>query len=147
MKGFDYTLENVLKLRIQTEVERLSEFSSAQRNYNEHMESVVKIESEIDGIIDSFQKAKPTQVASRKHYYFYLENLRFKKGQQNDLLHEAGKFCERKRQAFEKAQIKRKTIESHREKQLDVYKLGEKKKEECILDEMAVIAFKRRLEL
>lgn len=147
MKRFDYTLENVLKLRIKTEDDRLIDFSIAQHSYHKHLKFFEKIEDEIKEVQKSSQSIEPNQLASGKRHYYYLENLRLKKERYKNIVNEAGRTCEMKRQAFEKARIKRKTLETHKEKQLVVHKRDQKREEERMLDEMAVTAFKRRLEL
>ncbi|HKL10783.1 MAG TPA: flagellar FliJ family protein [Clostridia bacterium] len=147
MKKFDYTLENVLKLRIKTEDDRLVDFSRAQQSYFKHLKFLENIDEEISEVQKSGQSDKTNQLAYRKHNYYYLENLRLKKERCKNTVNEAGKICEMKRQAFEKAQIKRKTLETHKEKQIVVHKREQKREEERMLDEMAVTAFKRRREL
>ena len=147
MKRFDYTLENVLNLRIKTEDDRLIDFSRAQQSYHKHLKFFENIEDEIREVQKSSQSIEPNQLASRKRHYYYLENLRLKKERYKNIVNEAGKTCEMKRQAFENARIKRKTLETHKEKQLLVHKRDQKREEERMLDEMAVTAFKRRLEL
>lgn len=147
MKGFDYTLENVLNLRMKTEDDRLADFARAKKQYHEHLESVKDIEGEIGETQKSFISIKGNGLESIRHHYYYLENLRDKKLKSEDLVKEAGRTCEVRRQAYEKAQIKRKTIEMHREKKLEAYNSEQKKLEERMLDEMAVTAFKRKREL
>jgi len=112
MKGFNYTLENVLKLRMKTEDERLADFARAKKKYHEHLESVKDIEGEIGETQESCISIEANRVESIKRRYYYLENLRDKKEKREDLANEAGRTCEMRRQAYEKAQIKRKTIES-----------------------------------
>lgn len=147
MKRFEYTLENVLKLRAQTEDERLSDFSSALQKYNEHLQMVERIDAEIDTALEAFQRDSAAKIAARKHGYLYLEHLRGKKEKQRSLLLEAGRVCEGKRHAFKKAQISRKTLEVHKDKQFGVHREELKREEERSIDEIAVTAFKRRLEL
>jgi len=147
MKGFDYALENVLKLRAKSEDDRLIDFSKAQRTYRKQIEFLEDIECEIKDIQSSYENVESDKLASSKRYYYYLENLRSKKERHKNIVDEAERTCEMKRQAFEKAKIKRKTLETHKEKQMVVYKRKQKREEERMLDEMAVTAFKRRLEL
>jgi len=147
MKGFDYALESVLKIRMKKEDDRLFDFARAKRKHDERLESLKEIEGEIGEIQESFSNTENKRIEYIKNNYFYLENLRFKKEKTKNMASEAGRACELKRQAYEKAQANRKTIETHKEKQRDVYKMEQKRKEERMLDEMAVTAFKRKREL
>jgi len=147
MKGFDYSLENVLKIRIKKEDDRLVDFAMAKRKYDERMESLKHIDGKIGEMQESYSDVEKIHIENIKSQYLYLENLRFKKEKTQNMASEAERACELKRQAYEKAQVNRKTIETHKEKQREVYNKEQKKKEERMLDEMAVTAFKRKLEL
>ncbi|GEM_PF-3062561 len=144
MKGFDYELENVLKLRIEKEDNRLFDFARAKQNYDKKLESLKCIEGEIGEMQELCSDIELKRIDCIKSHYYYLENLRFKQEKSHDLASEAGKACELKRQAYQNAQVKRKTIETHKEKQRSAYDMEQKKKEERMLDEMAVTAFKRK---
>ena len=144
MKGFEYGLENVLKLRNQREDESLSAFSKAQREHLECQSGLERLESEIDSTLTSLQGVAPGEIAARRSHDQYMEHLRLKKEHQKNLLQETGRRCESRRRDLEQARMNRKALETHRDKQLGVFKEEQRKKEERQLDELAVTAFKRR---
>jgi len=147
MKGFDYSLENVLKFRMKVEDDKLLDFVKAKNSYLENLKSVEEIEAVIAKAGKPAKACEGNRLEFIKSQYYYLESLRRKKDKREHQAKEAGKTCEIRRMDYENAQIKRKTIEIHREKQLESYKKKQRKEEEQMLDEIAVAAFKRKLEL
>ena len=145
MKGFQYSMEQILDYRKGIENKEQQEFMEKREEYEKQKNILNDYEKRLDKAVSSQTaiRAKLT-VGELKSRYQYIHHLQKKTEIQKRLVLEAKRAMEAKKQKLLSAQKDRKIMEKHKEKAFRAFNYEMNKAEQKIIDELALYSYMRK---
>ncbi|NLV35394.1 MAG: flagellar export protein FliJ [Clostridiaceae bacterium] len=144
MAKFTFSLEAVLRIKMQKEESVKNELGKATQKLEAERQKLAKLYDTVEEIIAEFnKKAKKTTVRKLIEFNEYLSLLDSKIKEQKERVNCAASYVDKVREELLQAVKERKILEKLKEKKYDEYLLEQKKLEQKANDEL--VSFKHKV--
>ena len=144
MEKFKFSLDNIIKFKIDREEEIILQFADVQNILIKEQKILKDLEDRLDEALISARDNKELTTGQRKNVYQYSELLRQRISLQRENVLNIKDQVEIKRKELVEAQKERKAMEKLKERAYEKYKGELKIKEQKESDEIALFSFIRR---
>ncbi|MFO7569293.1 MAG: flagellar export protein FliJ [Smithellaceae bacterium] len=143
---FKFKLQSVLEYRQNVEEKILNDYSELRRRLETEKELLKKLIAEREGLTNELRQMKNTLLRAQDiaSMVAYVEAIRKKQHEQENLIHEVKGLVEDKRKELVEAVKNRKVMENLKERQAEEYRKNTSDLEQKNSDEMAILKFGRR---
>jgi len=143
---FTYKLKSVLEYRKNIEEQKLAEFSAQERNMRAAEEILQNIGKGRERLSEELKGLQNIRCHGRDIVLMmnYADELQNREKKQQFVVQKERILLEEKRKLLLEAVIKRKILETHRQKQFEAYNADQILAERCNADEIAVQRFAKR---